>query len=270
MAAAGGHSVWVYNRDSATISEVDARTNRVLKTTTISGFIPDQCCSLFAGPVLAADASGAWFVNGGVYDKPRLTHVLAGGGRKREYPLDLTPTGVAVGGGAVWVVGHRGRDHQVLRIDPATGRVTARTRFPAGSRVDAIAFGYGAVWVMSSPTATLYRIDPRSARRTGSVVVGSWRATRPQIMPRGHDIWVRLTHGGGTDASIDPSTLTSSVVGSFGLPDWGEYKGDLGRSGGTTGRAAPSIGRSSRTGRSAPSMSRSPHLMRLAGRASPR
>jgi DNA-binding beta-propeller fold protein YncE len=133
-----------------------------------------------------------------------------------------------VGDGAVWVVGHRGRDHQVVRIDPATGRITARTRFPARSRADSIAFGYGAVWVMSSSTATAYRIDPRSARRTGSVVVGSSRATRPQIMPRGHDIWLRLTEGGGTDASIDPSTLTSSLLGSFGPPDWGEYRGDLG------------------------------------------
>ncbi len=228
VSAAGGQSVWVYNRDSGTISEVDAGTNRVLKTTTLSGFIPVECCSLFTGPVLAADASGAWFVNGGEYDKPRLTHVLPGGGRKREYPLDLTPTGVTVGAGAVWVVGQHARDYQVVRIDPATGHVTAKTRFPAGSRVNSIAFGYGAVWVMSSQTATLYRIDPRSARRTGSAVVGSLRATRPQIMHRGHDILVRVTDHGGTDVSTDPSTMTSSVVGSFGPPEWGEYRGDLG------------------------------------------
>jgi hypothetical protein len=230
VAAAGGHSVWVYNKDSATISEVDGRTNRVLKTTPISGFIPARCCSLFAGPVLAADAAGAWFVKGGylAYDKPRLAHLLAGGGRKREYPLDLTPTGVAVGEGAVWVVGYRGRDHQVLRIDPATGRVTARTRFPARSRVDAIAFGYGAVWVMSSSTATLYRVDPRSARLHGSVVVGSSRATRPEITPYLHAITVRTIEGGGTDVNVDPLALTSSFNGNFGPPDWGEYNGDLG------------------------------------------
>jgi serine/threonine protein kinase len=227
VAAAGGHSVWVYNKYSDTISEVDASTNRLLKTTRTSG--PHKCCSLFTGPVLAADAFGAWFVSGGAYDKPRLTHLLADGGRKREYPLELTPTGVAVGGGVVWVVGYRGRDHQLLRIDPTTGRVTARTRFPARSRVDSIAFGYRVVWVMSSATATLYRVDPRSARATGSVVVGSSRATRPEIMaPRGHDIWLRLTEGGGTDATIDAATLESSLNGSFGAADWGEYRGDLG------------------------------------------
>jgi Protein kinase domain len=228
VAAAGGHSVWVYNKYSSTISEVDARTNRVLKTTAFSGLEPAQCCSLFTGPVLAADASGAWLVNGGAYDQPRLAHLLAGGGGKHEYPLDLTPTGVAVGGGAVWVVGYRGRDHQVVRIDPATGRVTARKRFPAHSRVDSIAFGFGAVWVMSSSTATLYRIDPRSAGRTRSVVVASSRATRPEITSYLHAITVRTTKGGGTDFNIDPFALTSFLNGKFGPPDLGEYNGDLG------------------------------------------
>src|SRR5262249_46611483 len=119
VVAAAGRSVWVYNRDGASISEVDAGTNRLLKTTPISSFSPAECCSLFAGPVLAADASGAWFVSGGEFARARLTHIVAGGGRKREYPLDLTPTGVAVGRRAVWVVGHRGREYRLVRIDPA-------------------------------------------------------------------------------------------------------------------------------------------------------
>jgi hypothetical protein len=154
--------------------------------------------------------------------------VPAGGGRKRQYPLDVTPTGVAVGGGAVWVVGHRVRDYQVLRIDPATGRVTARTRFPASFPVASIAFGYGAVWVVSSPNATLYRIDPRSARTTGSVEIGSSRAARPEVMPRTHDIWVNLAGGGGTQVSVDPSTLRPSFAPSTGPPDWGEARWDSG------------------------------------------
>jgi serine/threonine-protein kinase len=227
-AGAHSHSVWVYNDGDSSISEVDAGTNRVLKTTPISGFTPVECCSLFAGPVLAADAAGAWFVSGGEVDKAWLTHIAVDAGRKRRYALDLTPTGVAVGHSAVWVVGHRGRDFRLLRIDPATGRVTARTRFPTNSRVDSIAFGYGAVWVMSSSTATLYRIDPRSARRTGSVVVAGPPAARPEITHYLHDITVRTTEGGGTDVEVDPVALTASVNGPYGPPDWGEYNGDLG------------------------------------------
>ena len=225
VVAAGGHSVWVYNRNSASISEIEARANRVVKTTRISGSLPAECCSLFAGPVLAANASGAWFVDG-AGRTARLAHVRADGGKKSEYRLGLTPTGVATGGGAVWVVGHRGRDYRLLRIDPATGRVTASTQF--ASRVDSIAFGFGAVYVMSSPPATIYRIDPRSARRTASAVVSSARATRPEIVPYLHGLTVRSAENGGTDVDIDPVFLTSSANGNFGPPGSEEYNGDLG------------------------------------------
>jgi hypothetical protein len=47
-------------------------------------------------------------------------------------------------------------------------------------------------------------------------------------MPRGHDIWLRLTEDGGAAVTVDPSTMTSSSVGSFGPVDWEEYRGDLG------------------------------------------
>ncbi|HET7745058.1 MAG TPA: serine/threonine-protein kinase [Gaiellaceae bacterium] len=230
VVAAAGHRVWVYNQGDLTISDVDAGTDHVLRTTPTSGYIPAECCSLFAGPVLAANVSGAWFVNGGDAGKARLTHIVADDGRKREYPLDLTPTGVATGAGSVWIVGHRGGDYRLLRIDPATGRVTATTRFPSRSRVDSIAFGYGRVWIMSSSTATLYRVAPRSARRTGSVAVASSRATRPEIVPYAHWITVRTLggQGGGTEYEVDPFSLAPSFGGNYGPPDWEEYNGALG------------------------------------------
>ena len=68
--------------------------------------LPAQCCGLFTGPVLAADASGAWFVGGGTAgSRAVLVHVAVGQLRERKYPLHVTPTGVAVSGTAVWVVG---------------------------------------------------------------------------------------------------------------------------------------------------------------------
>jgi DNA-binding beta-propeller fold protein YncE len=225
VAAAGGRSVWVYNQGDSTISEIDAATNRVRKTTAVPGGVVDV--SRFAGPVLAADVSGAWFVSG--HDPPLLTRIPFDG-RKREYRLHLTPTGVAVGDRAVWVVGRAGHDYEVLRIDPATGRVDARTRFPASLPVDSIAFGYGAVWVVGSATATLYRIDARTARPDGRLVVGTSRAGRPEIMPRGGDIWVRMagaTGSNGAAARVEPS-LSISIEDPCCSPNWGEDRGDLG------------------------------------------
>jgi hypothetical protein len=229
VAAAGGHSVWVFNQNDWTISEIDARTNRVRKTTAAPRSPINV--SRFAGPVLAADASGAWFVDGvlGLAGaRPFLTMVLSGGRGKREYRLDVTPTGVAVGEGAVWVVGRGADDYQVLRIDGSTGRIEARTRFPASKPINSIGVGYGAVWVVGAANATLYRIDARTAKRDGQVVLGTSRASRPEIMPRGHDIWVRLAGDPGTNTRIDPSTLTVVMRDPCCSPEWGEDRGDLG------------------------------------------
>ena len=96
FAAAGGHSVWTYNRSfDNTISEVDAARDRVRKTTTVSGITPAGCCGVFTGPVLAADASA----HGSSEAKRQalLTHVVAGGGRSGSTRSVSRPTGVAVG-----------------------------------------------------------------------------------------------------------------------------------------------------------------------------
>jgi YVTN family beta-propeller protein len=227
--AVAGNSVWVYNRDGSTISEIDARTNRVRKTTAVSSD-PAACCGAFSGPVLAADASGAWFVGGGMGDKALLAHVLVGGRGKREYPLDLTPTGVAAGEGAVWVVGRGTHDYQVLRIDRASGRVTGRTHFPIATPIDSIAAGFGWVWVVGSADATLYRIDPQTARRQGRVVVGTSRAGRPQLVNHlGRNVWVALNGGNGSVAFVDPSSMTVTNSGPCHCqPNWGETVGGFG------------------------------------------
>ncbi len=177
-AAVGGSSVWVYNHFDSTVSEIDAATNEVRQATRVSARPVDL--SRLTGPVLVADEGGAWIV--GVDDRGRsvLTSVLSGGGGARAYPLDREPRAVAVGKGAIWVLGAGKRDYQVLRVDPGTGKVTARTRFPASSRISSLEVGLGRLWVVSSSTAVLYRIDPRSAAVTGRVDLGQ-RAGRPSV-----------------------------------------------------------------------------------------
>ena len=97
------------------------------------------------------------------------------------------PYGVAVGHGSVWVVAHGShgeRDSQLLRIDPATGKITHRTRF-AGPRADRQRRGRPRyVWVVGASSSTLYRVDARTGERRGrrSVVdAGSPRAPRPSL-----------------------------------------------------------------------------------------
>jgi len=207
LTAAGGNTVWVYNRVSESIAQVDASTNRRVDFTPVS--IPVDCCGLSSGPVLAADASGAWFVAGASpRTGPLLVHIPVGHLGKHEYPLPTVPTGVAVGGGYVWVVGHGPHGDDVLRINRASGRVTRTVHFPSSARIDSIAFGFGAVWIVSSSTAMLYKIDPRTARVTTKLRVGHSRATRPEIMQDIDKIYVRVTGAGGTTYVIDPSPLS--------------------------------------------------------------
>jgi serine/threonine-protein kinase len=227
--AAAGHTVWVYNQGDSTVSEVDTRTNRIGKTTAVPGTFADP--SRFAGPLLAADASAAWFVSGGLGADRQLLTRLPVDGKERSYRLDLTPTGVAVGRGAVWVVGRTTHAYEVLRIDPADGHVAARARFPSSSPVDSIAFGYGAVWVVGSANATLYRIDASAPARRKRLVVGTSRSARPEIMPRGGDIWIREAGDPGSNGAtawVDPSTMSVSTSTPCCPPGSGEDRGDLG------------------------------------------
>ena len=74
---------------------------------------------------------------------------------------DLTGE-VAVGAGSVWV-GHGGFNPGawVERLDPETGRVQKRFSILGGD-VDHLAFGDGALWVASTPSGELRKIDPRT------------------------------------------------------------------------------------------------------------
>jgi DNA-binding beta-propeller fold protein YncE len=221
--AVAGHRVWVYSREAGTVSEIDPGANRVLHTTW-----PAQPLDIgsIAGPVLAADPRGAWIIglSGG---KSVLTRVYRGGRGIREYSLgrgtaglEVGPVAVAVGEDAVWVL-HRGtREMELLRVDPASGAVTARTNFSGTSLVDGLAVGAGAVWALDSTRAILYRINPRSGAVTRRRDLGD-RATRP-VVGLG-SVWVYVTHFGGESllVRIDPRTLDTD--GDYTSPEWGHF-----------------------------------------------
>jgi serine/threonine-protein kinase len=202
-AAVGGASVWVYNHLDGTVSEIDAGTTEVRQTTDVSARPVDL--GLETGPVLAADEGGAWIIGVDRNNRPVLTRVLSGARGAHDYLLDREPRALAIGVGAVWVLGADARGYQVLRLDPATGEVTARTRFAASSRVTSLDVGLGAVWVLSSSSAMLYRINPSSAAVTRRTDLGQ-RAARPEVQFGA--VWVSVSDAGGTTRLVDPRTLS--------------------------------------------------------------
>jgi serine/threonine-protein kinase len=165
-------TVWTYNWDDRTVSQVDAATGAVTRTVSVSGsppFVPSNS--------LAADATGAWVISsadgGGL-----LTH-LRPGLRSREFAFDGDPVAVASGEGSVWVATKGVGRNTVLRVDPGTGAVSATVRLPSEvptsnlpnanfPDVQALAVGEGAVWVLTGGQegSAVMRIDPSTARIT--------------------------------------------------------------------------------------------------------
>ena len=84
-------------------------------------------------------------------------------------PVGDSPTGVAVGEGAVWVANTG--DATVTRIELGTGRREGRP-IRVGEDPRAIAAGGGAVWVANYGDGTVSRIDPRTNTAGAPIPVG--------------------------------------------------------------------------------------------------
>ncbi len=194
--AAYGHRVWVYSRGTATISEIDATTNRTVHTTAIRATPLDFSGQI--GPALAADARGAWIV-GSQLGGPSLLTLVRLDGTRRQYRIPGLPSAVALSKNAVWIIA---RD-RLLRVDPETGETSLRAQFGASSGVDSVASGLGYVWVGSSSRAKLYRINPESGSAI-SLDLGR-RSNRP-VVESGR-IWVGISDRGGDTALVDRRPL---------------------------------------------------------------
>jgi DNA-binding beta-propeller fold protein YncE len=238
--AAYGQSVWVYSHADGSVSEIDARTDTVLHTTVLSA-TPDHL-SWRDGPVLAADAAGAWIVGVEARGEYRLTRILsrhartaADGAGKIEYALHHEPVAVVVGASAVWVLSRAPRD-VVLRIDPLTGKTTTTTVLPTSFSSTGLGVGAGAVWVVASnrTSATLYRIDADSPEHGLAHVRLPPGAAPPRVASgtrRRRWVWIAVPRWGGTMYLVNPRTLVveftfdalspaeSQVASGFGS-DW--------------------------------------------------
>ena len=159
------------------------------------------------GPV----AAGAGFLWVGNLDDRTLAKVdLRQRTNAGSVSLDeRTPTGIAVGAGAVWVV--HGLLGSVSRVDPQFDSVTSTIDVIPTSSVPGhgagVATGAGSVWAVFGDS-TMVRIGPTDGRVSGLTLVGS----RPSAVVVGDSaVWV-ANSGDATVQRFNPATFEEGPV----------------------------------------------------------
>jgi DNA-binding beta-propeller fold protein YncE len=204
--AVSGGTIWVYNRESDTISQVAAETNSEREVTPVSGRVLDV--SPLAGPLLAADPGGAWLLTFDMHrGKFLLTRFFVGSRRNVVHPIPGAATAVAVGREGVWVLTMRRNGNALLQIDPKTGSVS-RTIALKTDNATSLGVGEGRIWVVSQD-GVIQRVDPRSGKVTGRRDVGECSA-RPGIGLG--SVWLCVCNPGSSMLRMDPVTLRDTLA----------------------------------------------------------
>ncbi|MFL5828781.1 MAG: glutaminyl-peptide cyclotransferase [Solirubrobacteraceae bacterium] len=163
--------------------------------------IPDRAA--FDPWSVAAAAGGVWVSDG----SSRLYRIAPQSAQVTRAPNLGTPiNGLAAAGNALWAIS--GSAASVLRLDPATGRVTARISIVsspgrASPYPIAIAAGAGFVWVLNANSGTVTKIDPSLPGIATTIQIGIDRG--PLRLAAGAGAaWV--ASGDGTLSRIDASS----------------------------------------------------------------
>jgi YVTN family beta-propeller protein len=176
------------------VAVIDPATNHVVDEVPV-GIRP--------GPIAAAGDS-IWVGN---VDDRTLTRIN-GVTRANAGTISLenqSPTGLAIGEGAVWVA--HGFLGTLSRVDIQFGRLTQTRAVTGPSSAGAVAFGGGAVWAVFGES-TLARIDPASVRLTGRGLAGG---SPDGIVFAGGAVWV-VNSSDQTVTRFDPGTFDQGSV----------------------------------------------------------
>jgi DNA-binding SARP family transcriptional activator/outer membrane protein assembly factor BamB len=170
LATAGGR-VFVATVDSATLTEVDGRTGRVVRVVALQ--ISPGAVAAEGDRVWVADRRRGLVVGFEAgYEQPRARISYARAPARGPSGLNVRePVSLASAGGSVWVTDGSSR---LTRLDARSGAVAQR---PAGLKLDGVVSGAGAVWAFSSSTATVVRIDPRTGAITDQIKIATRRGS---------------------------------------------------------------------------------------------
>ncbi len=151
-------SLWVTSLDPLIFSRIDPHTGKIVQRITspigvdVGGYLPD--------------GADIWFI--GVHDLVRLdarTGLEVDRHRLVSATHKFGLAGITRGAGSLWIASTE--ESQLLRVDPATGRVQRRISILIPW---AVAYGEGAVWVTSDAAGVL-RIDPATNTVTATAAV---------------------------------------------------------------------------------------------------
>ena len=242
--AAHGDDVWVLLPDRGTVTHLSG-SERTLLGTVGAGSAPSG---------LAAEQRGVWVSDARsgrvrLIERERLT--VAATARTRGRPLvgPYADAGLlAMGFGSLWFASG---EQTISRIDPRTGRVTARIRpVTTGESDGAITTGAGSVWVAGPVQGSpLTRIDPRRNVVLARIALSKFRSGGATVA--GGNVWV-ADPGGDKMWRVDPMrnvpvSTTDVGVAPIGVVSghgsvWVANAGD-----GTVSRIDPVTGRVIRT-----------------------
>ncbi|MGN6167053.1 MAG: ABC transporter substrate-binding protein, partial [Solirubrobacteraceae bacterium] len=203
--AAGAAGAWVVEpnanpaQSSVSVSRLDPRFNTPGVSVQIGNLVPG------AAGAVASQGNSIWVApsNG------LLTRLnSATGSVQWRVDPNASPSGVAVGEGAVWVTDTDAGN--VIRVDP-TGLVKP---IAVGNGPTAIAAGAGGVWVVDSLNETVVRVDPVSWSVTAIIHVGRSPAG---IAIGDGSVWV-ANSGDGTVTRINPISGKPATIMVGGSP----------------------------------------------------
>src|SRR5207248_261620 len=153
--AYGAGSLWVGNDEESSVARVDPATNAVV-------------AHVAAGrrPIALAFGLGSLWVAD--YAAPRLLRIDPAGNRVgRRIALPGAHLDLLAGATGIWVTSEEG---DVVRVDPRSGRTTARLR--GGSDPTFVARCRGALWVTNFRGPLLWQVDAPSARIARRIAIG--------------------------------------------------------------------------------------------------
>jgi sugar lactone lactonase YvrE len=152
----------VPQRTAPTASSASAATAATLPPTTALAAIGKPVDASVGPRQLAFGFNSLWVV---ASNSNQVVRADPARGRATGLVSVEQPLGIATGFGAVWVTGY-GRYPALLRLDPASLRVTVRIQI--GAVAGMVAVGAGAVWVacQEGDGPSVQRVDPVSGRVT--------------------------------------------------------------------------------------------------------